>query len=261
MKRTLLLDGDILAFMATTSTEYVTQWSPTLWTLHANLDEGIAKFDDSLQEIVESLGGDRVVVALSDYSHPRWRNARVMPEYKASRKPKRKPITYQPLREYIEEKYETFERPGLEGDDVLGILLTDSRFAPGTEKVVVSIDKDMLTLPGLHINFAHCRELGEWEPRTVAEDEANYMHFIQSLTGDPTDGYRGCPTIGPKRGAKILEPWFGQDGMLWATIVTAYAKQGLGEEVALMNARVARICRVEDYDFAAKEVILWQPPN
>jgi DNA polymerase-1 len=42
-------------------------------------------------------------------------------------------------------------------------------------------------------------------------------------------------------------------------VTSAYASAGLSEDVALMNARVARICRADDYDFTKKEVILWEP--
>jgi len=52
----------------------------------------------------------------------------------------------------------------------------------------------------------------------------------------------GCP----------VEKW-------WEMIVAAYKAKGLGEEVALQNAQVARILQYTDYNFKAKEVILWQP--
>jgi hypothetical protein len=42
--------------------------------------------------------------------------------------------------------------------------------------------------------------------------------------------------------------------------VETYRKKGLGEEVALLNARVARICRFRDFDYVNKRVILWTPP-
>jgi hypothetical protein len=42
--------------------------------------------------------------------------------------------------------------------------------------------------------------------------------------------------------------------------VKAYDKAGLSEEEALTQARVARICRAEDYDRKSKKVNLWEPP-
>lgn len=49
---------------------------------------------------------------------------------------------------------------------------------------------------------------------------------------------------------------------MWPVVVQAYEKKGLSEEVALVQAQIARICRRDDYDFKRKEVILWKPkPN
>jgi hypothetical protein len=45
------------------------------------------------------------------------------------------------MRAYCHEAYETFEREGLEGDDILGILATHPTLVRG-EKIIVSIDKD-----------------------------------------------------------------------------------------------------------------------
>jgi DNA polymerase-1 len=42
-------------------------------------------------------------------------------------------------------------------------------------------------------------------------------------------------------------------------VVDAYLKAGLTEEDALMNARMARILRAEDWDFENNEVKLWTP--
>ena len=56
--------------------------------------------------------------------------------------------------------------------------------------VIVSGDKDMLTLPGQH-----------WrndELITVSEMEANTAFYKQTLVGDTADNYPGCPGIGDK---------------------------------------------------------------
>ena len=118
-----------------------------------------------------------------------------------------------------------------------------------------SIDKDMRTVPGLH--FRMCRA-GE-EVVEVSEEEADHTHLMQTLTGDRTDGYPGCPGVGPVSAARILSAEFAPGETPWDAVVAAYEKKGLTEADALMNARVARICRVADYDFKKKEVILWNP--
>lgn len=263
--RTLLIDGDTLIFEAAAATEYEAQWDTWLWTLHGNLDQAIAHLDGSFAEISEKLNPDRVIVALSDET--RWRPT-VMPEYKNHRTKTRKPVTYRALREYCHETMEVFQRPTLEGDDVLGILATHPTLVKG-ERIIVAIDKDMQTIPGLHLNYGKARGSDDWEEhvRSVSLGQADCFHLFQTLTGDSSDGYKGCPGIGPVKAEKILGALWGKadDGpffpvdLVWPHVVKAYKDAGLNEATALQNARVARICRHTDYDFKKKEVILWEP--
>lgn len=255
LTRTLLIDGDTLVFESAASVEYETEWDDGLWTLHSNLDAGMLKLKESIEEIIEKLKATSVIIALSDDT--RWRNS-VMPTYKQNRKKTRKPLIYTPLREWVHESYETYQRPGLEGDDVLGILATHPTLIPGDQKVIVSIDKDLQTIPGLLFNYKKAREQsGDWGKlvREVTEAEADRYHLFQTLTGDTTDGYPGCPGIGPVSAEKVLG-----DDPSWAKVIEAYKKAKLGEGAALQQARVARILRHTDYNFKKKEVILWNPP-
>lgn len=248
--RTALIDGDTVLFAAASSTEYEIEWEPWLWTLHGNLAEAKDVLDRKIVQIQEDLKADRVVVALSA-DPPRWRERLWPDQYKMNRAGARKPVTYKPLRAYVHEKYETYERPGLEGDDVLGMIATNPKMYPG-EKIVCAIDKDLKTIPCTLYNYE------KQELREITRYEADHFWMMQTLMGDRTDGYPGCPGIGPKKAEKILEGLETVEEM-WQAVVTAYEKAGLSEEVALMNARVARICRAEDYDYEKKEVILWTP--
>jgi 5'-3' exonuclease len=273
VSRTALIDGDIFIYQASSANEYEAQWSPWQWTLHANLEAAIAQLDDTIKSLKESAEADEIVVALTDSTNFR---KSVMPSYKSHRLKTRKPVVYQAMREYVEEVYRTYKRPGLEGDDILGILATHSHLIKG-EKVIVSIDKDLKTIPGLHLR------IDTQTLNVVSREDADRYHMLQTLTGDPTDGYPGAPGIGPVKAAKllaeglVLEPhtkvirsgprkgalevvWVpGRPGSVWEIVVSAYQSVGLGEEAALQNARVARILRASDYDFATKEVKLWLP--
>jgi DNA polymerase-1 len=84
----------------------------------------------------------------------------------------------------------------------------------------------------------------------ITEAEADRTHLIQTLTGDRTDGYPGCPGIGEKRAEAIA------DGG-WSAVVESYEKAGLGEEYALTQARMAYILRHGDYKRGT--VRLWTP--
>jgi DNA polymerase I len=260
--RTLIIDADSLVYQAARAVEHEIQWSETLWTLHAELSPAIARLDDEVKTLQDTLEADEVVMVLSDYNDP-WRK-RIMPTYKSNRKSVRKPVVYSPLRDYIHEKYDTYQRSGLEGDDVIGVLLTNPALLKG-EKIAVSLDKDMKTLPGLHLNLKRAQEKGEWTPFAISQWEADYYHLFQAVTGDTTDGYPGCPGVGAVSGAKLLDPFKGDETFdvagAWQAILGAYTKKGLTVEDALVNARVARICRHEDFNYETKQVNLWNPPE
>lgn len=253
LSRTLLIDGDTLIFAASAATEYETQWSDWLWTLHGEFQAALRHLTDALAEIEDQLKPDHIIMAITDEEN--WRKS-VMPGYKLHRKKTRKPITYKPLRDYCHETMDVYQRPMLEGDDILGILATHPTLIPG-EKIIVSIDKDMKTIPGKHLNYQHARDAGDaWESKVheVTVEQADRHHLFQTLTGDSSDGYPGCPGIGPVSAKKVLGA-----APLWENVVAAYKKAGLGEGVALQNARVARILRHADYDFKKREVKLWVP--
>lgn len=250
--RTLLIDGDILVYRITAAAEVPIDWGNDLWTLHADMSECRDALDRQIDMYLEELKADDVILAFSPDRNFRYR---VYPQYKSHRQGKRKPVTYVPLKAYAHEKYKTFERPDLEGDDVLGILATSPVIVKG-EKVIVSLDKDLKTIPGLICNMR--------EPITIqdiSEEEADYNHMYQTLIGDTADGYHGCPGIGPKTAEKLLDGVSKTYVNMWPVVVQAYEKKGLSEEVALVQAQIARICRRDDYDFKRKEVILWNPPQ
>lgn len=165
--------------------------------------------------------------------------------YKAMRGA-RKPLCYAALREQCEATYNVISFPGLEADDVMGILATK----PGKhQRVIISQDKDMKTIPG-----ALWRE-GQVEH--ITEQQADYWHMYQTLVGDASDGFKGCPSIGPKKAEALLK---GAEN-LWAVVKATYIKQGLTEADALKQARLARILRWTDWDSDKKEPRLWTPPS
>lgn len=250
--RTVLVDADVLVYQASNSVQRTIEWEPGMFTVHGDLEHAKEIIDGKLATICEKLDASKLVLALSDYDAP-WRKV-IMPTIKANRSSVAKPILLHPLRAYLHERYDTYQRPTLEGDDVLGILGTHPTALPG-QKIIVTVDKDLKGVPGFH---AHMNELDE-EIREISEAEADYFHLFQTLTGDTTDNYPGCPGVGPVKAEKILAGLTGADA--WEAIVAAYRKAGLGEEVALVNARVARICRFRDWDFDTKSVILWTPPR
>ena len=234
----LLIDGDIIAYKACATAETPINWGDGLWTLHCFENEVSAILDDQIGKLVDEAPVTDCIVALSDKENFRKKLA---PYYKANRKDVRKPMLLGWARDYISSKYNTIIYRGLEADDVLGILGTSN---PDT--IIWSEDKDLLTIPAKH-----------WlngEVVTVTEAEADYQFYYQTLIGDNTDNYKGCPSVGAVTANKLLA-----SGCTWDTVVAAFKNKGLSEEVALENARLARILRNGEYDTDTGEVKLWQP--
>jgi DNA polymerase I len=247
-KVTLLIDGDVVAYRATAAVEQEIQWDDDLFTLHSEPEEAKGIVLEQINGWLKRFDAGNVVVAFSD-SHNFRKD--IYPLYKANRKEKRKPVAYKGVKEWMCNQWISYIRPGLEGDDILGILSTHPTLIRG-QKIIVSVDKDFHTIPGYF-----------WNPEKMTEpvythpSEADYSHMYQTLTGDATDGYPGLPGCGPVKAEKLLtdtapENW-------WKAVVEAYEKKGLTEEDALVQARCARILRHTDYDFKKKEVKLWLP--
>lgn len=254
MTRTLLIDSDPLIYKAAHGAQTNLDWGDGV---SAHLDESHAMLTltQMVEELIEKLKADKIIMALGDVNGANWRKS-ILPSYKAHRKPEAKPKLLKFLRDFVlsVKSWHTYTRPTLEADDVLGILATAPDLVRG-ERIIVSIDKDFQSVPCLLYNPGK-PDLGI---RKIGVDQADYYHAYQTLLGDPTDGYKGCPGIGPKKATAILGAIPKDE--YWGAIVAAYEAKGLTEADALVQARVARICRDQDYDRKGKSVILWNPPK
>lgn len=274
----LLLDADIVAYALASKAQKTIQWpgceEPTVWL--DDWSELPTRIDDVVQALTGKLKTTNVVVCLSCPTVENWRLA-VLPSYKGNRSGVVKPEYLAKVKDYLEQTYPSYRKPTLEADDIMGILstmpglpqvLVDAGMSPSGRKIIVSEDKDMKTIPGWLFNPAKDKA-----PRLISEAEADWWHLYQTLVGDSTDGYAGCPGIGPKKAALALTPWEAGalDETSWKCAVVPLFSAALGkaagqpvsqheaEQAALTQARVARICRASDYDFKRKEVILWNP--
>ena len=237
---TLLIDADLLLYRSAAACEHSIQWDDECWVLHGNLEEAKDIFRQSLDGITNALGTGEHVLCFSDRENFR---KLVSPTYKSKRKDTRKPLVFQPLMQWAQKNYGAVIMPTLEADDTIGILATTPS---NTQCIVVSEDKDLQTIP--------CTLYRQGELKTISPEEAEYYWMFQTLTGDATDGYSGCPGIGPKTAEKLLatKPY-------WNNVVNAYRRAGLTEEDAVMNARLARILQHGEYNETTKEVKLWNP--
>lgn len=242
MAKRAFIDADMPLYSVAFSVEEAVDWGDDLWTLHADLGQARDLFDLWVDTVKTDLKVKEVVLCLSDKQN--WRKD-LYPEYKANRSRNRKPVVFRPLRDWIITRYKAKVVPDLEADDLLGINANKST------NILVSGDKDLRTVPGLHYNPDRADE----GVVRVTEDEGRYNHMMQTLTGDAVDNFKGCPGVGPKAAEKVLADLSPDE--YWPAVVARYEKAGLTEEDALLQARLAFILTKPYYK--RKEVILWTP--
>ena len=145
--RTLLIDTDIFLYKALFASEETHDWGDGNFSLVADLDKAASLFRSRMTFLEEQCHADVLLCMSSDTN---FRKA-IWPEYKANRSSKRKPIALPALKQLVRNEYPHIDKPGLEADDVMGVLATHPTAVPG-KKLVVSIDKDMMQIPGKHLN-------------------------------------------------------------------------------------------------------------
>lgn len=262
MTKQLLIDADFTLFMACAAVEresvFTNEAGASVHVLHSAFDEALEVFERKVASYIKTLNADEAVLVFS--GHDNFRK-RLWGGYKANRKATRKPLCYWAIIDHLREgeEYRVVSEDCLEGDDYIGILATRPSV---TDRIIVSDDKDMQTLPNVKLY-----RMGEVIETTV--DSAEDYWLKQTLMGDTTDGYKGCPGMGEVSALKVLA----KPGDPWANVVAAYEEayrkdkdpakaKWLGmspQDLALLNARLARILRHTDWDSQKRSPILWEP--
>lgn len=241
----LLFDADIIAFKAAAATEQPINWGDGIWTLHGYEQDVIDHTMSYMQGVADKLDTQDVLLFLTGANN--WRKD-ILPSYKSNRKDTRKPLMLPFIRQFMVDNLGAIIVDTFEADDLLGIEATSTG-----DCIIVSEDKDLKTIPAMVYNPQK-----DDAPVLIPEFTAAWNHMFQTLTGDSTDGYSGCPKVGPVAAKKILQD-IDQVEDLWPAVVAAFKKQNLSEEVALQQAQVARICHASDFDKETGKVIPWTP--
>ena len=200
------------------------------------VESTLMAIDQKIQFLMEDLGCLRFWVAFG-CPGPSFRVKR-MPQYKAKRPDV--PAVVTEVYHRVKQKYAAdtlvHSYAGLEADDVLGM----SQDHEGST-VVVSRDKDLLTIPGWNYN--------PWKPerglRWVTPKSAKLFLLYQALMGDSTDGYPGCPGIGKVKAedilSSVLELFGFSEDMLLQAVLQTYVSRGQTPEDFLDNLHTAYI--------------------
>tara|TARA_B100000700_G_scaffold273733_1_gene318300 strand:- start:737 stop:1474 length:738 start_codon:yes stop_codon:yes gene_type:complete len=235
----LLIDCDFVVYKCTAAAESEIDFGDDVIVVTSSFKEAYSCVKRELNRIANKFGSfDDMILFFSDSKNFR---KDIQADYKGHRN-RKKPCGYRRVIKKLTEEYSVIRMPTLEADDSMGIFSTQY---PGN--IIVSPDKDMKQIPGMLWNFD--------ESFTITKEDGAKWHLIQSLAGDNTDGYAGVPGIGVKRAAALFE----EKGYSWKTVVEAFKEKDLSEDIALENARLAKILTTEDYDHEKGKPILWSP--
>lgn len=243
----LLVDGDIVAYRAASSCE-PTKAKPFL----EPLEVALYRLHDTIQTITKGTNCNDMEFYIGGSDNFR---KKLYPEYKANRtKP---PPTYlQECREILVTQYSASIVNGMETDDMLGIRQT----ALGGNSRIVSIDKDLLQIPGYHYNWVRDTH------KLVSPLDGLKTFYKQLIAGDGTDNipsYDGklrnsVPKFIEKLQAPIDE--MTEEIDMWYHVQDVYAASCTGnqeEDYAMKdlhrNTQLIYILREEEK--------FWQPPG
>ena len=242
----LLIDAEVYLYRAATGAEFEAEWDDGDWTYLCRHDEAKATFQDQINAFQEVVPDHQPVLVFGE----RWSfRYGIWPGYKANRRKYRRPAGYHDLMKWAwfvapTRGWEVQRLPDVEGDDVLGVL-----YEMGD--VIASVDKDLLTIPGLHLRDGEIKEVNRLQ--------ADLAFYAQVLTGDSADNYPGCPGVGAVGAERALAGCTTELEM-WQAVVEQYEKKQLDEAYAIKQARCARILRRGEYNMETKAPLLWSPP-
>lgn len=234
---TLLIDADYIVYKSCAGAEYDIDWGNDVIMVGSKFSEAYGGAINEINKVKAEFFDADVILFFSDSTNFR---KLVDPSYKGHRN-RKKPCGYRRVIHKLYEDYKVITMPTLEADDAIGIYATSN-----DDCVIVSPDKDMKQIPGRLYNMD--------EMFTIESHEGWEWFLIQTLSGDSTDGYSGAPGFGIKTSTKF----FTEYGYTWNSVVRAFESKGLGEDVALKNARLAKILTADDYDNGP---ILFTPTN
>ena len=105
-----------------------------------------------------------------------------------------KPKYLKDVENYLIKGYGATVADNIEADDEIGAHLSNE----GDGAVSVSIDKDLLQIPGWHYNWVNDRI------QRVSPRDGDYFFYTQMLVGDTTDNIPGLEGYGPKKAKEVL---------------------------------------------------------
>lgn len=252
-----LIDADIITYQVAAADQK--DYGGEVWV---NTQASIDKACRTVEDWTSRAECDTPWLIFSPANRRNYRKSLNPVEYKADRS--EKPVCYWEIADGLKARFQWFDIDGLEADDTMGILQTDPNVGDTT---IVSIDKDMLTIPGMLFNPTK----DAW-PEEISPALATWNWLYQTVIGDSADGYKGAPGIGPKKAKQqlctlksVLSEPTNAESMIWDSVVEIFRAKvddvDEADRLAVLNARLARILHREDLCKDSNTIRLWHPTD
>lgn len=200
------------------------------------LEVAIARCDDLMRRVLHETNAPAYQAYIGGSENYRYA---IDPNYKANRKDKPKPLWLQEVREYLVTVWNAQICDGIEADDALGIAQCNSY----EESVIVSIDKDMLQIPGNHFNFV----ASTWSH--ISPRQGWHHFYTQLIMGDKSDNILGFDGKMRQTVPQFLQPVIDRIYAATTEIEMLRVVQDvyeLGDEALLRNGQLLFIQRKQD---------------
>lgn len=279
--KTALIDADTLMFAVCKHLEEVTEVLPAEFYTEEEWkeivsDEGFNLMDMTLTTVNDAaafkLASDRLIELLDvtgcvDYELHFTAGRKsfrydIFPEYKANRTQditKLPPVGLSELKSAFATMYpdNAFIHYDYEADDAVIAKCSYNR----DKYVLCAVDKDVIySEPGTHFNYYKSTQYNI--PMKFVEVDtltATQHKYIQTLTGDNSDGIAGLHRVGPKTAKKILGDSV-NDKELWDKVVEAYEARGYSKADAILTMQLVNMHQVT-WDGSKYSLKLWEEPN
>lgn len=226
----LLLDGDLFCYRCAASAE----------TTHDGIAFGY--MEQLLDDCIDKLEADSFQFYLTGTTNFRFQ---VYPEYKSGRANTPKPKHLESCRNYLTTKYNAIMSEGCEADDLMGVAQCAQTSQEQT--IIVSLDKDMLMIPGTHYSWRieggtpDKRWVREAKLQDISNEDGIKWFYTQMLTGDVTDSIKGVAGIGKVTAERMLRDCTTEEEM-FSIVRDAYSC----DEEMLLNGKCLWIWREDN---------------
>lgn len=211
MSRHAHIDGDVLVYNCGFASDSVAKKArkeaglPLMGDEHEPIEFQMHGVAEKIRSLVAKAEADTYTIWMS---HPVNYREQIYPEYKANRNDAHKPFWYDDIQQYLfDHKGAQYSAKGDEADDAMAIAQMQA-IAEDKDSIIVTIDKDLDMIPGLHYNFSPTRkDDGIYD---MEDPEGLRVFYRSMIKGDTSDNIPGLLwSKGKELGIKkVTSQWY-----------------------------------------------------